>query len=178
MNQYVAFLRGMNLGGRRITNDELRAQFEAIGFLSVAAFLASGNIVFETRRRSPAAIATSIEERLRDGLGYEVPTFLRHAREVRAIADVGPFRGERGAEGGKPQIVLLSAAPDDGIRQQVLELATEADRLAFGERELHWLPRAGILTSELDLPLIEKLLGPTTTRTRNTIERLATKFLT
>ena len=32
MPSYVAFLRGMNLGRRRIKNEELRAEFEALGF--------------------------------------------------------------------------------------------------------------------------------------------------
>ena len=35
MERYVAFLRGMNLGGRRIKNDELRGAFEALGFADV-----------------------------------------------------------------------------------------------------------------------------------------------
>ena len=43
MNRYVAFLRGMNLGRRRIKNPELCAAFEDIGFTNVAAYLASGN---------------------------------------------------------------------------------------------------------------------------------------
>jgi uncharacterized protein (DUF1697 family) len=41
MERYVAFLRGMNLGNRRIKNDELRAEFEALGFEGVATFRAS-----------------------------------------------------------------------------------------------------------------------------------------
>ena len=35
MSHYVAFLRGMNLGKRRIKNDELRAEFETLGFVDV-----------------------------------------------------------------------------------------------------------------------------------------------
>jgi len=64
------------------------------------------------------------------------------------------------------------------VRAQVLGLATEADRLAFDGRELYWLPERGISTSELDFAAIEKAIGPTTTRTRNTLERLVVKFLT
>lgn len=178
MARYVAFLRGMNLGGRRLSNQELCAQFETIGFANVGAFLASGNVVFETGQRSREAIVRTIEDGLREGLGYEVPTFLRTADEVSAIANDGPFRGERGSQGGKPQVVLLAKPPDKKTREQVLRLATEADKLAFGDQALHWLPEKGILTSELDFAAIEKAIGPTTTRTRNTIERLVAKFLT
>jgi uncharacterized protein (DUF1697 family) len=177
MNRYVAFLRGMNLGRRRIRNDELCGQFEEAGFANVATFLASGNVVFdagETDNRDE--IAATIEDQLRNGLGYEVPTLLRSADEVRAIAKDGPFLGERGSDGGKPQVVLLPRYPDKATREGVLALATEADQLAFHGKELHWLPIAGFSTSELDLTLLETSLGPTTTRTRNTIERLVVKF--
>ena len=55
MARYVAFLRGMNLGRRRITNDALRAEFEALGFGGVATFLASGNVIFESPDPAVAA---------------------------------------------------------------------------------------------------------------------------
>ncbi len=41
MPSHVAFLRGMNLGGRRIKNEELQAEFEALGFTDVACFRAA-----------------------------------------------------------------------------------------------------------------------------------------
>ena len=51
MERYVAFLRGMNLGKRRIKNEELRREFEALGFEDVATFRASGNVDLRRRRR-------------------------------------------------------------------------------------------------------------------------------
>jgi hypothetical protein len=55
----------------------------------------------------------------------------------------------------------------------VLELSTDSDRLAFGVRELYWLPSGGMMQTELDLKLIDRLLGPSTRRTKGTIEQLA-----
>ena len=69
MDRYVAFLRGMNLGGRRITNDDLRAHFEALGCVEVATFRASGNVVFAVDDEKPAALT----ERLEAGLGEQRP---------------------------------------------------------------------------------------------------------
>ena len=60
MNRYVAFLRGMNLGRRRIKNPELCAAFEGIGFTNVSAFLASGNVIFDTDESDSAAVADSL----------------------------------------------------------------------------------------------------------------------
>jgi len=58
----------------------------------------------------------------------------------------------------------------------MLSLATDEDRLAFGDRELYWLPSGGIRDSPLNFRSLEKLLGPTTTRTKGTVDQLAAKF--
>lgn len=59
MDRYVAFLRGMNLGGRRITNEELRGHFERMGMAEVATFRASGNVVFDTGSGESKLVAAS-----------------------------------------------------------------------------------------------------------------------
>ena len=71
---------------------------------------------------------------------------------------------------------MLSAKPSAAKRKQVLALATDDDLLAFGKRELFWLPSGGTLESTLDRKAIDKLLGPTTMRTKGTVEQLTAKF--
>ncbi len=176
MSTYAAFLRGMNVGGHRLTNEELRAHFAAIGFSAVSSFRASGNIVFSAQSQSPRRLAALIERRLQSALGYEVPTFIRAAGELRAMAAAQPFSSEQlRACAGKLQVGLLSVAPAPRAREAALELAGESDRLAFDERALYWLPRAGVLDSALDMKTIERLFGTMTMRTKGTIEQLAAR---
>ncbi len=172
----------MNVGGHRLTNEELRAHFLTLGFSEVATFRASGNVVFAGDTRPPEAVEAHIEEGLASLLGYAVPTFIRTDHEVRAIAARQPFAAERVAgSAGKLQVSLLRASPTPDIRAQVLALAGEEDGLAFGasstegERELYWLPSGGLLESELDVDAIDRLLGPCTRRTKGTIELIARK---
>ena len=177
MTRYAAFLRGMNLGGRRITNSDLCACFEALGFADVAAFLASGNVVFEAEPEEPEALARRIEEGLETQLGYAVPTFLRTAEEIQAMARHEPFpRGVLDGSSGKLQVVLLQEAPAAADRKAVLALATDQDRLTFAARELYWLPDGPMSQSELDLKTIERRLGTTTIRTARTIGRMVAKY--
>lgn len=176
MGLYVAFLRGMNLGKRRIKNEELRAEFERLGFAGVASFRASGNLVFESPKKSEAALTKTIEAGLADGLGYEVPVFLRSGAEVAAIAAREPFDVERvAASKGKLQVSLLLEKPNAAAKGKVLALAGEEDLLAIEGRELYWLPSGGILDSELDQKAIAAALGTSTTRTMGTIEQIAAK---
>lgn len=176
MSSYAAFLRGINVGGHRLTNDQLRAHLAALGFDQVATFRASGNVVFAAAAEPPRELAARIELGLAAALGYEVPTFIRSAQQMRAIATLQPFdvQDVRGSA-GRLQVALLSEAPSPGAREATLALAGAGDRLAFGERELYWLPSGGMLDSELDLKAIAKLLGVVTVRTKNTIEQIAAK---
>ena len=177
MPRHVAFLRGMNLGGRRITNDDLRAAFEALDLTGVATFRASGNVVFDGPDGiGGPKVSAKIEAGLADALGYEVPVFLRSCRQVAAIAGSQPFdSGEVRASSGKLQVALLPDPPGKRVREEALGMATDEDRLAIKGSELFWLPSGGISESDLDLKTLESELGPWTMRTMGTIEQIAAK---
>lgn len=178
MSRYVAFLRGMNLGKRRIKNEELRAHFEAMGLEDVATFRASGNVIFATpKREAETKLAARVETELDERLGYDVPVFLRSERELAAIAAQQPFPAARVKKSkGKLQVSLLKKKPSAATQRKVLALATDEDLLAIEGRELYWLPSGGLLESNLDLKAIETLLGPDTRRTMGTIEQIAAKL--
>lgn len=178
MTQYVAFLRGINLARRRrVGSGELRTLFEDMGFRDVDTFRASGNVIFGAQREPLQRIVDRIEKGLAEALGYEVAIFLRTASEITAIANHQPFaRKATQASKGKLQVALLSAKPAASLRKDVLALATDADRLAFGDRELYWLPSGGTQDSALDFKAVERLLGSTTMRTKGTLEQLAAKY--
>ncbi len=177
MGRYVAFLRGMNLGRRRITNDELCDCFRSLGFADVSAFLASGNVIFDAPRVAAAKLAARIEEGLSSALGYEVPTFIRTAVEVTAIVEQTPFADSVVNAGGKIQVAMFTSKPGDTQRKRVLALGTKEDHLSIIGRELYWLPKRGILDSAIDLTLIEATLGPMTMRTQRTLGRINDRFL-
>jgi uncharacterized protein (DUF1697 family) len=174
--RYAAFLRGINVSGRRVKGPALCAPFAALGLEDVATFRASGNVVFSGPRQAVDPLTARIEEALEAALGYHVAVFLRTASRLRAIAEHRPFPPARfRASDGKLQVSLLSRRPTPAAQREVLALATADDPLAFGERELYWLPRGGMLESELDLDAIERRLGPTTRRTQGTLELMAAK---
>jgi uncharacterized protein (DUF1697 family) len=178
MDRYIAFLRGMNIGGRRLKNEELRAHFEALGCGGVATFRASGNVIFTGDGATAAKLADRLEAGLAEQLGYEVPVFLRSAREVATIAAREPFAADLVAvSAGKQQVALLTKRPSTAASKTALAQSTDADRLAIEGQELYWLPSGGISESELDWKAIESALGPTTVRTKGTIDQIAAKHL-
>jgi uncharacterized protein (DUF1697 family) len=179
MSLFAAFLRGMNVGGRRLKNDELRAHFTSMGFAEVATFRASGNVVFAGKAQPQDAVKQRIETGLEELLGYPVPTFVRTAAEVQAIAAATPFEtGQLQRSAGKLQVVLLGAPPSREARADALALAGDTDGLAFDGREVYWLPSGGVLDSPFDMTSIARVLGQTTIRTKGTVEQIAAKHLT
>ena len=178
MRDFVAFLRGINVGGHRVKGPQLCAVFEELGCRDVSTFRASGNVVFDADREPEAQLAARIEKGLEEALGYEAITFLRSAEEVRRIAREQPFAAALlGGSKGKLQVAMLPSEPAARARKEVLALATDEDRLAFGKRELYWLPEGGTQESTLDWKAIGAALGnsSSTLRTKGTVEQIAAK---
>lgn len=174
---WVAFLRGMNLGGRRLRNDELRQAVASCGCQDVRCYQASGNVVFRDARPREQ-LAAALEAGLHEALGYPVPVFLRSAAAVRSLAEVAPFAPEEiAASSGKRQVVFLHASPTDAVLAELEALVPAGDRLVAAGPELHWLPAAGLSDSTMDLGRLDELTGGTTVRTHGTIQRLAARFL-
>ena len=178
MGRSVAFLRGMNLGNRRIKNPELVAHFEAMGLEDVATFRASGNVVFvDPAEEAESKLRQRLEAELDARLGYDVAVFLRSAEEVAAIAAREPFDAAAiAASKGKPQVVLLGRKPSARAKRTVLDLAPAGDLMVIEGRELHWLPTVGLSATELDTKALDGALGKGTTRTAGTIAQIAAKY--
>lgn len=176
--RYVAFLRAINTGKRRVKNDALCSHATDLGFSSVAGFLASGNLIFDADSDDRATVADHLSSGLEAALGFDVPVFLRTATEVRAIAEVDVFSpAELARTLGKVQVTFLAAPPLEQVASQALALGNERDQLRLRGSELFWLPEAGISTSELHIRGLERLLGAFTIRTLNSVVRLSRKFL-
>ncbi len=173
----VAFLRGINVGGHVVKMDALKKHFEALGFKGVETFIASGNVVFDSRSAPSAALERKIEAKLEAALGYEVRTFLRAAAEVAAVARYQPFAE---AEVRKAHALYvgffadpLAAAP----AKAVVALSTDIDELHVHGRELYWLCGKSMKESKLSYAAFEKVVkGRATFRNVTTVSRLVAKY--
>jgi uncharacterized protein (DUF1697 family) len=178
MPTHAAFLRAVNLGStRKASKEQLHAAFEAAGFEDVATFRTSGNVVFSAKG-SVEAIRDAIEKALKAELGFEVPTFVRTASQLQAIAAREPFPPRAVAKTeGRLQVALLAAKPKAAERKAALELAGEEDLLELDGTELYWLPRAGVSTSPFGMKAVDSSLGLNTIRTQGTLRALLEKFV-
>ena len=181
MQRYIAFLRAINVGGHTVKMEYLRALFEAMEFSGVSTFIASGNVIFEAPSASPRTIEELIEKQLKSSLGYEVPAFVRSARELSAIAAYQPFPTEEaGAEGASLYVAFLHQAPSDAVCRSLRVLSSATDYFVILEREIYWLCRINLSDSRVFKGgLFEKAIKvPVTMRNITTIRKLAAKYPT
>jgi uncharacterized protein (DUF1697 family) len=169
MARYVAFLRAINVGGRRVTMVRLRELFTEIGCENVDTFLASGNVIFSAPSGTAAALTRRLDAHLTQALGFEVVAFLRTPREItRAVGEaVTPD------EDDALHVVFLERAPTGPETTRILALANDVDRFAPADRALYWSCRGGVRASTVSATKLEKAAGMRcTARSISSLRRL------
>jgi uncharacterized protein (DUF1697 family) len=142
MCRFIAFLRAINAGrGRTVKMQSLRQVFESLGFSRVVTFIASGNVIFEMTTKNTKTLERKVEKRLREALGYEVPTFIRREAELAKIADYQPFRELKLDAAVSINIIFLADRLDQRFKQRVRELRTKTDAFQVNGRQIYWLRR-------------------------------------
>jgi uncharacterized protein (DUF1697 family) len=179
MPSYIAFLRGINLGNRRIKMDRLAALFEEMGFGDVSTFIASGNVVFESEGVQAAALEDRIERRLQESLGYPVDTFVRTRAEVAAVAGFTPFSpADMVDPRNTTHVGFLKDRLPAEMASGLLACATPVDSFHVDGREFYWLCRVRTIDSQVwTLPEMKALKLPTATmRNITMLRKLAVRY--
>lgn len=171
MPRYVAFLRAINVGGHVVRMTDLRKYIEELGFSNVSTFIASGQVIFETRNSDPAKLEAKIEKHLRARLGYDVATFIRTLDELEQI---GQFARN---DGVTLYVALTREPPSKAALQKLAAYNNDIDELVVNGREVYWYARRKMSESKFTGALLEKAIGmPATLRNINTIQRIVAKY--
>ncbi len=177
MAKYVAFLKAINVGGHVVKMDQLRELFSGLKFANVETFIASGNVIFDTKSAPDQKLEQKIEKHLEAALGYEVGTFVRSIDEIRAISVYKPFSSEEIKAAHVVSVGLLRGTLSASVIEQVMGFRTEVDDFHVHGREAYWLCRVRQTETKFNAKKFERALGgPTTWRNVNTIVRLAEKY--
>ena len=125
MDRYVAFLRGINVGGHKLIKMEtLRQIFESLGFKEVSTYIQSGNVIFASGAKKPGALKKKIERTLKREWGHEVIVALLPASELAAIVQADPFKG---IEAGKDVALYVAFLCGEATLKPKVPLALPKD---------------------------------------------------
>ena len=178
MTKYIAFLRGINVGGNSVIKmAELKKAFESLGFKNVKTVLASGNVIFESSRSDLFAIAQTIGRGLEKRFGW-IPVIVRTMSDVKRILRSDPFKGIRVTPDTRLYVTFLSTAPAHGksglkipyeSTGKELKILKLADTVLFSALDV-----SGEIKTPNAMNVIEKEFGNNvTTRNWNTILKIA-----
>lgn len=175
MARFVAFLRAVNVGRRRVDMATACRVLEGLGHTGVSSFVNSGNLLFDASGRT-ATLERRIRKALEAEFGFELTTFVRTARQVRALATDKPF-GTIAA--GHTHFVLLALTPLGAAERRAVEaLSNDLDEVRVVGRDVHWLIRDKSSNTSLNSTAWARALpgNPTTARNVTMVERLVGKL--
>lgn len=111
---YVAFLRAVNVGGRRVEMARLREVLGGLGLGSVRTYIASGNAFFTCAPGDRAALVDRVESGLAAAFGFPIPAILRTVPELEAQLAASPFVGRTPAAEERFSVIFTSGPLADG----------------------------------------------------------------
>ena len=173
--RYVAFLRAVNVGRRRVAMATAREILSGLGLDEVSSYVNSGNLLFSAVGKAAdheAAIRSALEAKL----GFELTTFVRTAAQVRTLVEQCPF-GELAA--GHTHFALLPLARLTAREKRRVEaMSNERDEVLVRGRDVHWLIRAKSTETTLGpKQWLDALPGnPTTARNMTMLTKLAERL--
>ncbi len=90
--RYVAFLRGINVGGHHtIPMADLIKVLEKLDYENVVTILNSGNVIFDTIINNPEDLEKTISSKLESTFGFPVPTVVRKSKMIYQLFKEAPF---------------------------------------------------------------------------------------
>lgn len=154
----------MNVGGTgKLPMATLKAMCLDAGFTGVETYIASGNVVLESRA-APSKVKAALEGRLLAYAGKPVAVVVRSASEMLAVLKANPFPG---TEPKFTYVIFLDDPPPADTLARVS--GRQDERVRLGEREIFVHYGSGMGRSKLKIPAAK----PGTARNMNTVAKLA-----
>jgi uncharacterized protein (DUF1697 family) len=138
MPSHVALLRGVNVGGVRISMPDLRAAVESLGHTDVATYVNSGNVVFTVSGRpSTSALAADLVRAIQEHAGIEPVVIVLTSDQWDDVVAKNPYSDE--TDGTKLHAVVAQdpygaaqRAAAEQVRDAVREAGSDDDLAVVG----------------------------------------------
>jgi uncharacterized protein (DUF1697 family) len=176
-SRYTAFLRAINTTGRYIKMQDLCQYIIDLGFFEVETFISSGNVIFSAPSEEREELESRIEAQILDKFGFDSPTFIRTAEQLRQIAEMDPFSKMNPQEETIDYVSFLKEEPSLEKKAKLLGYSSEFDRLHIDAHEVYWRRSMKHGNPRFSGATMEKVLkAPATLRNMKTIKRMVERL--
>ena len=175
--EYVALLRGINVGGNnKVVMSELREQIAAEGFTNVRTYINSGNLLFEVEDDTPREdVAQAVEDLLARRYDFPIRLALLTAQEY--LAELHSLPDWWHGEVARRDALFYTRGLDRShVRERIeaMELGDEA--VHFGKYAVFWGKfdeKSFLKTAYHKRLLREDFYRQVTIRSGSTVEKIA-----
>jgi len=180
--KYVAFFRGINVGGKNIAKmADLSRLFIGLGFRDVKTYIQSGNVIFSSDMEQHLLIPV-IEQAFKEQFCFSSAVVIRSGAEIESIVDSLPFRDAEieQAQNENPDVehIYIYLSNDTIDIEKVNRLCASysgKDRFQIMDCEIYLLCFQSIRDSKL-AAMLTKLPQPLTSRNFKTMEKISLMF--
>ena len=176
--KYIAFLRGINVGGHhKVPMADLREELGKLKFENVITILNTGNIIFDAKAGDITKLEKKMSDHLEKAFGFPIPTILRTADGILELLKSDPFKGIEVTKDIRLYVSFLATEPEvelslpwanENKSYQILDIKDKAI--------VSVLDLSGTKTVK-GMASLEKMFGKNiTTRNWNTIKRVEKKL--
>ncbi|MCJ2184895.1 DUF1697 domain-containing protein [Novosphingobium sp. 1949] len=159
MPRYCAFFSSLNVGGNRLTMEDLRRALRREEIDNVETVIASGNVLFDYDERPSEGLEELFAYIMAERFDIDSFVAIRSKEEVRAALEDNPFVGF--GEDAKVHTQFLASQPPQANFDALLAAykGRGDEKLALGERCLFIDFVHGVAGSRLTPGFIERRLG-------------------
>lgn len=171
--KYVAFLRGINVGGKnKVKMETLRETCASLGFEHVKTYINSGNVIFETAQSDDKALAEKLEKAIEKEFALRIKVMVRALSEIEELVKNNPFEGQFDNDKNLHVFFLDEELPEEK-RAQLLSNNSENEQYFAANREIFCLLRVSVLDSLMGKDYIgKKLKVSATARNWRTVNKI------
>jgi uncharacterized protein (DUF1697 family) len=173
MPRYVALLRAVNVGGRKVTMDELKKAAAKLGYENPRTLIASGNLVFDARKTAPARLEAALEAAIEKTFGLFSEVMVRDPAKWAAIIKANPLKKKAREDPAHLVCVVCKSGPDmaalDAYLKSFREKYDKGEQVKVIGREIYIDYGPSIGQSKL---LVPKKVCTGTARNWNTVLKL------
>lgn len=174
MPEYVALLRGINVGGRnKLPMAEVRSVCSALGWDEVETYIQSGNVLF-TAEKKGAELEIELEQAIEQHFRLDVPVIVRSADDWSTYLGTNPFPEASATEPNLVMLALSKNGMNPETAKSLQERAGAGERLEEAKGALWIFYPNGSGRSKLSPALLDRAAGSAvTTRNWRTVLKLA-----
>ena len=156
MKEYIALLRGINVGGhKKVPMAILRELLAKSGFHNVQTYIQSGNVVFQTVATDKKVLEEHILYEIKDNFGFEVPVLVRTRQELKFIFDNCPFSKETKVNS---YFIMLSEIPNKALMNEASKKIYPDDAYVILNDCIYLFCAKGYGRAKFNLSFFEKKL--------------------